>query len=617
LMPHRHSAASQEARHLRAGRLGFLAPRPSGCRWLLVPERLHPRLRSMASSVQLHSEHDALVGRSSHFARFATLAAAPLVGDVATRRALDIHRSANRAKHSWGRSLGEEVGPVDPFVLADPWASCRRTSPPSSGGSSAASATRSSATAASSAFSAGSFAEASSTASAVGGEPAQMCLCFGTVEECTKFARSMGLGPQSPRPLAPVEGVAVVVAGFPKAAGEEVHSGKSLCQVSEVGVSSIVGLLKGGDYQQQGTPSIVGLMESGDSQQLAASSSQQLAAPPCFKFHSEAGEVFIDPWAKQVCIGKGKGSDKFKGKPKDKEEHVQKRALKRVSTEASTEAASAEEAITEAPARAIAAAGGAVAAPIEEFLPADLATKKVAADAAAAVGPMEMEAFAAEEATADAPTDRWQVKQACTAEGAARAIAAAGGAVAAPMEEFSPAIRATKQVAADYAAADCPMVMEVFATEEASPEVPTEKWQVKQACTAEVAAAEAVAEAPAEDEAAAYGPVEAVAAEEATAEAPTAAGGAAEAPRSLYRRLGPPRRWQQRWSWLQTLLSSMRHGLLRQGCRRRCSPRCSPRCCLGHFAPDGEEEGEPAPRLSCPEAEEERPPRLSDLIAVG
>ena len=106
-----------------------------------------------------------------------------------------------------------------------------------------------------------------------------MCLCFGTIEQCTSFARSMGFGLPSPLPPAPVGGF--VFAEVSTAADVEVISGMVHRQGSVSGDSSIVGRMQGGD-------------------------SQQLATPPRSEVYLEDGEFFNDPRAKQVCFGKGK-----------------------------------------------------------------------------------------------------------------------------------------------------------------------------------------------------------------------------------------------------------------------------------------------------------------------
>jgi len=126
------------------------------------------------------------------------------------------------------------------------------------------------------------------------------------------------------------------------------------------------------------------------------------------------------PWvssggqAMHVCQGKGKGTSACSGKGCEEQYHGT------VTDEPEDKfVENMEEATMAAPARAIATGGGAVAAPIEEFVPADVVTIQVtAAEGAAADGSMV---------------------QHCTAEAAARAIAAAGGAVAALTEEFLPA----------------------------------------------------------------------------------------------------------------------------------------------------------------------------------
>ena len=101
-MPHCHSPEKRRRRHLRAVERGYVRPRPSGCSHVAVPSALQDRVRSMTKSLDLHARHDHVAGRSSHFARAATLAAEAVGGITASEKndALRIHQAANKAKHA-------------------------------------------------------------------------------------------------------------------------------------------------------------------------------------------------------------------------------------------------------------------------------------------------------------------------------------------------------------------------------------------------------------------------------------------------------------------------------------------------------------------------------------
>jgi len=118
-MPHHHSPEASLLRQERAARKGFQAHRPDGHHWLLVPDHLRGRMKAILVSLVFHCEHDHLTERRSHFARSATLAAAPLVGSAATDVAMSAHRAANRAKHHWPPTLDSEP---DQLQREDPWA---------------------------------------------------------------------------------------------------------------------------------------------------------------------------------------------------------------------------------------------------------------------------------------------------------------------------------------------------------------------------------------------------------------------------------------------------------------------------------------------------------------
>jgi len=141
-MPHVHSAASRVVRRARAHDRGYIAQKVFvDSTFVEVPTALGSRVRDLAASLCLHSAHDEIAGTRSHFARTATLAAAPFLTPDETSRALMVHRSANIAKHSWrpsavkwsdlescSPSSTSSVAapccdvPVDLVFVEDPWA---------------------------------------------------------------------------------------------------------------------------------------------------------------------------------------------------------------------------------------------------------------------------------------------------------------------------------------------------------------------------------------------------------------------------------------------------------------------------------------------------------------
>jgi len=128
-MVHKYSAAALARRRQRALALGFLAPAPPGSRHVLVPTEIAPRIKTIAKSLNMHQQHNALASVNAHYARSATMLAARkgLLSDPQRNVAMSVHRAANRAKHAWA-----PIVPVDPLTVADPWAGaslpCRRHS---------------------------------------------------------------------------------------------------------------------------------------------------------------------------------------------------------------------------------------------------------------------------------------------------------------------------------------------------------------------------------------------------------------------------------------------------------------------------------------------------------
>ena len=101
-MPHLHSQEARLRRGARAQERGYLRAQPrEGFGWMEVPANLRSRAQAMTSSLAKHDEHNRAVGQPLHYARDAARAASSIVGDEETRRALALHRRANRAKHDW------------------------------------------------------------------------------------------------------------------------------------------------------------------------------------------------------------------------------------------------------------------------------------------------------------------------------------------------------------------------------------------------------------------------------------------------------------------------------------------------------------------------------------
>ena len=112
-MPHKYSPQKLEDRRVRAVRLGYLQPKKADQAFLLVPAEIKHRALSMVKSLVLHDGHDRVAGVHHHYARHAALHAAPVVGEDAARRAIQVHRLANRAKHG-GRAV--QLAPPGPLA---------------------------------------------------------------------------------------------------------------------------------------------------------------------------------------------------------------------------------------------------------------------------------------------------------------------------------------------------------------------------------------------------------------------------------------------------------------------------------------------------------------------
>ena len=98
-MPPKYSPQKLEDRRVRAVRLGYLQPKKADQAFLLVPAETKHRALSMVKSLVLHDGHDRVAGVHHHYARHAALRVAPVVGEEAAQRAIQVHRLANRAKH--------------------------------------------------------------------------------------------------------------------------------------------------------------------------------------------------------------------------------------------------------------------------------------------------------------------------------------------------------------------------------------------------------------------------------------------------------------------------------------------------------------------------------------
>jgi hypothetical protein len=74
-------------------------------------------VKSMVASAELHVAHDCITGSRHHFARHATLAAKPFLGDREFRSALEVHQRGDRAKHRITRLL-RAATPLQAKVLS-------------------------------------------------------------------------------------------------------------------------------------------------------------------------------------------------------------------------------------------------------------------------------------------------------------------------------------------------------------------------------------------------------------------------------------------------------------------------------------------------------------------
>ena len=98
-MPHSRSSAAAARRRLRAQALGFLRPRPSGCRFLRVPVHLVGNAKVIIRALVAHSALDAVTGERHHLLRGAVHAAEPILEPESVDDLRSLNRAAGRAKH--------------------------------------------------------------------------------------------------------------------------------------------------------------------------------------------------------------------------------------------------------------------------------------------------------------------------------------------------------------------------------------------------------------------------------------------------------------------------------------------------------------------------------------
>jgi hypothetical protein len=100
-MPHTHSVEAIFRRRQRAERRGYFCSAPSGFRHVLVEAPLRQQAKVMAQSLAQHAEDERLTGIASHYARDVAARAVRFGhgDDRSLGLALQLHRSANRAKH--------------------------------------------------------------------------------------------------------------------------------------------------------------------------------------------------------------------------------------------------------------------------------------------------------------------------------------------------------------------------------------------------------------------------------------------------------------------------------------------------------------------------------------
>ena len=142
-MPHVHSSLALSARRDRAVRRGFLKAQ-DGYQFLEVRNALASKVRAAASSLSIHTDHCARVGRNIHFANNAALAARQLIGEAEFATAKKVHQARNAAMHKvWNPSVpsasaavcgesslcgeswadvSEREDLIDPLSTLDPWA---------------------------------------------------------------------------------------------------------------------------------------------------------------------------------------------------------------------------------------------------------------------------------------------------------------------------------------------------------------------------------------------------------------------------------------------------------------------------------------------------------------
>eukprot|EP00425_Heterocapsa_triquetra_P040528 CAMPEP_0195080488 /NCGR_PEP_ID=MMETSP0448-20130528/22178_1 /TAXON_ID=66468 /ORGANISM="Heterocapsa triquestra, Strain CCMP 448" /LENGTH=179 /DNA_ID=CAMNT_0040113441 /DNA_START=9 /DNA_END=544 /DNA_ORIENTATION=+ len=128
-MTHSHSPEAQERRLQRARDKGFLRPRPRDACFVAVPTKIARKVKTVATSLELHASHCMLAGRDIHFAGAAAVAVREQIGENDFRKARAAHSARNRAVHRWADLFEASPGQkgYDELFAKDPWAAALAT----------------------------------------------------------------------------------------------------------------------------------------------------------------------------------------------------------------------------------------------------------------------------------------------------------------------------------------------------------------------------------------------------------------------------------------------------------------------------------------------------------
>jgi hypothetical protein len=113
------SEAARFARYRRARDRGFLLPKPKDSCYVEVDGRLAPAVKTLAKSLAIHANHDAMSGSAHHHARQATLLVKDDISENEFKASMSWHKKGGQAKHNISKSLAAQGCSMRPHSWAD------------------------------------------------------------------------------------------------------------------------------------------------------------------------------------------------------------------------------------------------------------------------------------------------------------------------------------------------------------------------------------------------------------------------------------------------------------------------------------------------------------------